>query len=190
MEALPLSGLCGLRVMFSAHLFNVPFSIFSRIYFLLIYVWIGNMPLIGSVRISSPSSESSCCARSREQGNRLGKHPKIHTIFLSGVVRGVLPFRQRMNALAHVLLQPALIRMPAELPGSSTLWDLHSAHVNRKEKKEGGTAWKGKKGKGERKERSKAEHSKPTEQWDLATCLKTLVHKPNWSHTLLWTFTS
>lgn len=79
MEALPLSGLCGLRVMFSAHLFNVPFSIFSRIYFLLIYVWIGNMPLIGSVRISSPSSESSRCARSREQGNRLGKHPKIHT---------------------------------------------------------------------------------------------------------------
>lgn len=155
MEALPLSGLCGLRVMFSAHLFNVPFSIFSRIYFLLIYVWIGNMPLIGSVRISSPSSESSRCARSREQGNRLGKHPKIHTIFLSGVVRGVLPFRQRMNALAHVLLQPALIRMPAELPGSSTLWELKPALSSREQKGEKGGGGSMEREKGKRGKKGK-----------------------------------
>lgn len=164
MEALPVSGLCGLRLMFRAHLFNFPFSIFFQD--LVSPSWCLNKKYAIN-RVSQqqqPFIREQPLCKEQSAGKPLGETSRDPQAFLCGVAGGVLPFRQGVNALAHALLEPALIRMP----GSSILWDVKPALSSREQMGEkegeqhGKEREKGKRGKERKKERSRSDHSKPT----------------------------
>lgn len=81
MEALPVSGLCGLQVMFSAHLFNFPVSIFFQDLFSPDLRLNKKYAINRVSQHQQPFVREQLLCKEQSAGKLLGKHPKIHRPF-------------------------------------------------------------------------------------------------------------